>query len=32
MSHVPYSSAFGSMMCAMVCIHPDVSHAISVSS
>ncbi|GKV46553.1 hypothetical protein SLEP1_g53526 [Rubroshorea leprosula] len=30
MSHVPYSSAVGSMMYAMVCTRPDISHAVSV--
>jgi hypothetical protein len=30
MSHVPYSSAFGSIMCVLVCIRPDASHAVSV--
>ena len=32
MSHVPYSSAVGSIMYAMVCTRPDISHAISVVS
>ncbi|KAG8501080.1 hypothetical protein CXB51_003194 [Gossypium anomalum] len=29
MSHVPYSSAVGSLMYAMVCSHPDLSYAVS---
>jgi len=32
MPHVPYSSAVGSLMYAMVCTRPDLSHAISVVS
>ena len=32
MSHVPYSSAVGSLMYAMVCTRPDLSHAVSVVS
>ena len=32
MSHVSYSSAVGSIMYAMVCTHPDISHAVSVVS
>ena len=32
MSHVPYSSAVGSIMYAMVCTRLDISHAISVVS
>jgi len=32
MSHVPYSSAIGSIMYAMVCTRPDISQAISVVS
>lgn len=32
MSHVPYSNAVGSIMCAMVCTRSDISHAISVVS
>jgi hypothetical protein len=32
MSHVPYSNAFGSIMCVMVCIRPDVSHVVNVVS
>ncbi|CAA7407517.1 unnamed protein product [Spirodela intermedia] len=31
-SHVPYFSAIGSMMYAMICTHLDISHAISVVS
>ena len=32
MARVPYSSAVGSMMYAMVCTHPDISHVVSVVS
>lgn len=32
MSHVPYASAVGSIMYAMVCTRPDISHAVSVVS
>jgi hypothetical protein len=32
MSHVPYSSAVGSIMYAMVCTCPDISQAVSVVS
>jgi len=32
MSHVPYCSAVGSLMYAMVCIRLDLSHAVSVLS
>ena len=32
MSKVPYSSAVGSLMYAMVCSHPDLSHELSVVS
>jgi ATP-binding cassette subfamily B (MDR/TAP) protein 1 len=32
MSRVPYSSAVGSLMYAMVCSHLDLSHALSVVS
>ena len=32
MSHVPYSSVVGSIMYAMVCTRPDISHAVSVVS
>ena len=32
MSRVPYASAVGSMMYAMVCTHPDISQAVSVVS
>jgi ATP-binding cassette subfamily B (MDR/TAP) protein 1 len=32
MSGVPYSSAVGSLMYAMVCSHPDLSHALSIVS
>ena len=32
MSHVPYASVVGSIMYAMVCTRPDISHAISVVS
>ena len=32
MNKVPYSSAVGSLMYAMVCIRPDISHAVGVVS
>eukprot|EP01018_Ginkgo_biloba_P038394 Gb_22123 [translate_table: standard] len=32
MSHVPYASAVGSLMYAMVCTRPDISHAVRVAS
>ena len=32
MSRVPYVSAVGSMMYAMVCTRPDISQALSVVS
>ena len=32
MSNIPYSSAVGSLMYAMVCTRPDLSHAVSVVS
>ena len=32
MSRVPYSSAVGSLMYAMVCSRPDLSYALSVVS
>jgi hypothetical protein len=32
MSKVPYASAVGSIMYAMICTHPDVSYALSVAS
>ena len=32
MSRIPYSSAVGSLMYAMVCTRPDLSHAVSVVS
>ena len=32
MSRVPYSNAVGSLMYAMVCSRPDLSHALSVVS
>jgi hypothetical protein len=32
MSRVPYSCAVGSLMYAMVCSHPDLSHAMSLVS
>lgn len=32
MSKFPYSSVFGSLMYAMVCSRPDLSHALSVVS
>ena len=30
MSHVPYASVVGSLMYAMVCTRPDISHAVRV--
>eukprot|EP00253_Pinus_taeda_P026354 PITA_26354 len=32
MSHVPYASAVGSLMYAMVCTRPDIAHAVEVLS
>ena len=32
MSRVPYASAVGSLMYAMVCTRPDLAHAVSVVS
>jgi len=32
MSKVPYASIVGSLMCAMVCTRPDISHAVGVVS
>ena len=32
MSKVPYSFAVGSLMYAMVCMRPDISHAVSIVS
>ena len=32
MSHVPYVSAIGSLMYAMVCTRPDIAHAVGVLS
>eukprot|EP00253_Pinus_taeda_P009959 PITA_09959 len=32
MSHVPYASAVGSLMYAMVCTGPDIAHAVGVLS
>ena len=32
MSHVPYASALGSLMYAMVCTRPDIAHAVGVFS
>ena len=32
MSNIPYSNAVGSLMYAMVCTRPDISHAVSVVS
>ena len=32
MSHVPYASAVGSLMYAMVCTKPDIAHAVVVLS
>jgi hypothetical protein len=31
MSHVPYSSAVGSLMYAMVCTRPNIAHAVGFS-
>jgi ATP-binding cassette subfamily B (MDR/TAP) protein 1 len=31
MSRVPYSSAIGSLMYAMVCSRPDLAHAMTMS-
>ena len=32
MHHVPYASAVGSLMYAMVCTRPDIAHAVSTVS
>ena len=32
MSKVPYASAIGSLMYAMVCTRPDITHAVGVVS
>ena len=32
MSHVPYASAVGSLMYAMVCTRPDIAHEVGVLS
>ena len=32
MSVIPYASAIGSIMYAMLCTRPDVSHALSLTS
>ena len=32
MSKVPYASAVGSLMYAMVCTRPDIAHAVGVVS
>jgi len=32
MSRVPYASAIGSLMYAMVCTRPDIAHAVGVVS
>jgi len=32
MSHVPYASAVGSLMYAMVCTRPDIAHVVGVLS
>jgi len=31
-SHVPYASAVGSLLYAMVCIRPDIAHVVGVLS
>ena len=32
MDRIPYASAIGSIMYAMLCTRPDVSHALSITS
>jgi hypothetical protein len=32
LSHVPYASAVGSLMYAMVCTRPDIAHVVGVLS
>ena len=32
MSRIPYASAIGSIMYAMICTRPDVSYALSITS
>ena len=32
MSKVPYASAIGSIMYAMICTRPDISYALSIAS
>ena len=32
MTRIPYASAIGSIMYAMLCTRPDVAHALSVTS
>ena len=32
MNKIPYASAIGSIMYAMLCIRPDIAHALSVTS
>ena len=32
MSNIPYASAVGSLMYAMLCTRPDIAHALSVTS
>ena len=32
MSHVPYASAVGSLMYAMVCTRPNIAHAVVILS
>ena len=32
MNHVPYANAIGSLIYAMVCTRPDLSHAVSMVS
>ncbi|WVZ02641.1 hypothetical protein V8G54_023447 [Vigna mungo] len=32
MAEIPYASAIGSLMCAMICTRPDIGHAVGVVS
>ena len=32
MNKIPYTSAIGSLMYAMLCTRPDIAHAVSVTS